>query len=81
MIKVSALITIATLALIESVKGTISFGNCEKPEMEANFDFNRYLGTWHEYCRDKNIIFLYGECNQGKFSMKSNGLIEAQYSL
>ena len=76
MLKLSAIITCATLALLDMVQGRLAFGFCDKPALETNFDINRYLGPWHEYVRDKSILFEYGECVQAKYSMKSNGRIE-----
>ena len=48
MLKLSGLITVASLALIQTVYAKLSFGFCEKPALEANFDVNRYYGPWHE---------------------------------
>ena len=83
MTKLSTLIVatvVATLSLLETAQGKWSFGFCGKPELEANFDVNQYLGPWHEYGRDKSILFEYGECTQAKYSLKGNGIIEVHNS-
>ena len=83
MTKLSTLIVataVATLSLLEVTQAKISFGFCGKPELEQNFDVNAYLGPWHEYARDKSILFEYGDCSQAKYSLRSDGLVEVHNS-
>ena len=66
MTKLSTLLVataVATLTFLESINAKFSFGKCPQPALEENFDVNQYLGPWHEYVRDKSILFEYGDCS------------------
>ena len=49
MLKVNFLVTVATLALLKATNAKYSFGKCDKPTLQPNFDINQYTGKWFEF--------------------------------
>ena len=69
---------IAALALT-SLAEAASTRVCQQPELEQNFDVNRYLGLWYEARRDKECKFEgavgTAKCNTAEYSMNDDGSI------
>eukprot|EP00354_Favella_ehrenbergii_P009018 CAMPEP_0170464974 /NCGR_PEP_ID=MMETSP0123-20130129/9491_1 /TAXON_ID=182087 /ORGANISM="Favella ehrenbergii, Strain Fehren 1" /LENGTH=168 /DNA_ID=CAMNT_0010730753 /DNA_START=30 /DNA_END=536 /DNA_ORIENTATION=+ len=67
---ISALI--AQAALVEASK---VFRSCQKPDVQQDFDLDRYLGLWYEARRDKDCAYEGGICNTASYSMNDDGSI------
>ena len=68
-------------ALLGTTSATWSFGGCQNPTTEANFDVDQYVGSWYEAARDSKIIFEYGECTQARYDKQPNGIVTVRNSL
>ena len=44
-------------------------GDCSKPELQADFDINSYLGLWYEFQRSESVPFESGTCIQACYSL------------
>eukprot|EP00347_Sterkiella_histriomuscorum_P009704 403340199 len=64
----------ATLALLGVTSATYSLGACPKPQLQQDFDINRYLGAWFEQARDHSIPWEHGTCPQARYQLKDDGL-------
>ena len=69
---------IATLALT-SLAQAASINVCQQPEVQQDFDLDRYFGLWYEARRDKDCTFEgkvgVGKCNTATYSMTDDGTI------
>ena len=68
-------ISAATLAFLGVSNATISVGKCATPALQEKFDAASYLGTWYEQVRDKGMLFESYDCDQARYSLKSDGNI------
>ena len=76
MLKVNIIATIATLALLETANAKFSFGFCDQPTLQPDFDIQRYLGTWFEIQRDAGTTFqLGGDCTQARYALNPDGTV------
>jgi len=58
-----------------TVFGRTHFGRCTKPELQKDFDINKYTGVWHEVVRAKDIPFESGDCVKASYTSASDGYI------
>ena len=82
MIRSNLLITIATLALFEAVHAKVSFGFCDQPTLQSNFDVSQYVGTWFEIIRgDPNTFYEKGgDCIQSRYKLNPDGSLSVHAS-
>ena len=64
---------LVTLTFLGTALATRSNGKCEKLALQQNFDASKYVGTWFEQARDKNLIFEHYDCSQARYTAKDNG--------
>ena len=64
----------AILAAQQVYAGSVTRA-CLKPEVQQNFDVNRYLGLWYEARRDADCRFeaTNGICNTAQYSLRDDG--------
>lgn len=53
-----------------------NLGWCPKPALQSNFDVTRYMGTWYEAARVKNIRFESGDCVSAQYSLNANNTVK-----
>ena len=68
---------ILLITLIASMTQTKMFvknlrGACPSLHLQDNFDSARYMGTWFEQLRDKNIKFQDGDCTVAKYNLNAD---------
>lgn len=73
LLKKIILIAFISTVLIDCVNNASGFGKCKlrKPNVEQNFQPDRYLGKWFEQYRDKDTAFQKGDCVIAEYSKKS----------
>ncbi len=69
-------IIFAAVALVSSVSSRYSTGTCGNPQLQENFDPNRYFGTWFQVNRDKDAPYENGYCEQARYSAKPDGTVK-----
>ena len=53
--------------------------DCQDPELQQDFDVNRYLGRWYEIWKDPTANFDIGQkCTTAFYSLRDDGLIRVQ---
>ncbi|XP_037693783.1 apolipoprotein D [Choloepus didactylus] len=74
---VTVLLLLSTLAgLFQAAEGqAFHLGKCPNPPVQANFDVNKYLGTWYEIEKIP-ASFEKGSCIQANYSLMENGNIK-----
>ncbi len=81
MLKVSLIATIATLALLETANAKFSFGFCDQPTLQSDFDITQYLGVWYEIVRDVETSYELGtDCVTPKYSLNPDGTVNVKNS-
>ena len=76
MLKVNLLITVATLALLEATNAKYSFGFCDQPTLQPNFDIKQYTGKWFEIKRDAATSYeVNADCVQARYSLLPDGSV------
>lgn len=73
--KLSAVIVLSFLIAVQAGAGW-GMGWCPKPALQPNFDITRYLGTWYEAARVKNIQFESGDCVTAQYSLNPNNTVK-----
>lgn len=72
---------IAALAIVGAVNARISSGTCGTPQLQANFDATKYVGTWFNVAKDKNSPFENGNCEQARYSINADGTLRVFNSM
>ena len=81
MLKVTLLAIIGTLALLETANAKFSFGFCDQPTLQSNFDITQYLGTWYEIVRDAATSYEKGDdCVTPHYSLNPDGTLNIKNS-
>lgn len=52
-----------------------SLGSCPTPQLEQDFDINRYMGRWYEAARMFNP-FQWGDCTTADYSLNDDGTVK-----
>ena len=77
-IPVTSVLCLLALALTVSAKG--SFGSCPSISGVGDFELTKYLGTWYEIIRSKDIPFEKGNCVQTHYSVLPTGKVNVTNS-
>ena len=51
-------------------------GNCQRPELQADFDSERYVGVWYEIFRDTTVQFEVDDCTTARYEVLPYNYIE-----
>ena len=70
--------TTALAAMVASVEASKIYGSCQEPEVQQNFDLNRYLGLWYESRRDTDCAYESGICVTASYSMNADGTVRVR---
>ena len=73
---------LSALLLSSVVDAKLFFGKgCEHPDLEQEFDINRYLGVWYEIYKDPSFYWEKGgECTTATYTLKDDGNVNVYNS-
>ena len=60
------------LAAIANVMGK----TCEAADLKADFEIERYMGTWFDFARSNNIPFQDGDCGTAQYKLLDDGTVD-----
>ena len=73
--KLSVVVLLSFLISAQASAGW-NLGWCPKPALQPNFDVTRYMGTWYEAARVKNIRFESGDCVSAHYSLNPDNTVK-----
>ncbi|XP_046880088.1 apolipoprotein D-like [Hypomesus transpacificus] len=65
------------IAAIPAHAQSFHLGRCLTPELQKDFDINKYLGQWYEI-EKLPAVFEKGTCNQAKYSLLDDGTVQVR---
>ena len=74
--KAIIIITIlVTITQTKMVRRTFGTNDCPAVKLQPNFAAAKYMGTWFEQLRDKNIKFQDGDCTVAKYNLNADNSV------